>query len=83
MAQSDDLKREILALRARISTLNAAKLRINTRLDLDTVLDEVIESARALTSARWGVIATVGEAGAPLDFVLSGFTPEEQRELYT
>ena len=83
MTKSDDLKREIAVLRRRVATLNAAILRINASLDLDTVLDEVVESARALTGARWGVIATVDEAGAPLDFVFSGFTPEEQHALYT
>ena len=83
MGESGDLKRENEALRQRIATLNAAILRINASLDLDTVLGEVVESARALTGARWGVIATVDEAGAPLDFVFSGFTPEEQHELYT
>ena len=81
MADSGDLKRENEALRRRIATLHAAILRINASLDLDTVLGEVVESARALTGARWGVIATVDEAGAPLDFVFSGFTPEEEREL--
>ena len=83
MAESDDLKRENEALRARSATLNAAILRINASLDLDTVLAEVVESARALTGARWGVIATVDETGEPRDFVFSGFTPEEQHELYT
>ena len=83
MAESDDLRRENEALRRRIATLNAAILRINASLDLDTVLDEVVESARALTGARWGIIATVDEAGAPRDFVFSGFTPEEQHALYT
>ena len=82
MAETGDLKRENEALRQRIATLNAAILRINASLDLDTVLGEVVESARALTGARWGVIATVDEAGAPGDFVFSGFTPEEQLELY-
>lgn len=83
MADSDDLKRENMALRQRIATLNAAILRINASLDLDTVLGEVVESARALTGARWGVIAAVDEAGTPRDFVFSGFTPEEEHELYT
>ena len=83
MTHSDDLKRENEALRARIATLNAAILRINASLDLQTVLGEVVESARALTGARWGVIATVDEAGVPGDFVFSGFTPVEQHELYT
>ena len=83
MAELDDLKRENEALRRRIATLNAAILRINASLDLETVLGEVVESARALTGARWGIIATVDEAGAPGDFVFLGFTPEEQLELYT
>ena len=83
MAKHGNLKRENDVLRRRISTLNAAILRINASLDLDTVLEEVVGSARTLTGARWGIIATVDEAGAPLDFVFSGFTPEEQRELFT
>ena len=82
MTELDDLKRENEALRQRIATLNAAILRINASLDLDTVLDDVVESARAFTGARWGVIAAVDEAGAPLASVFTGFTPEEQRELY-
>ena len=41
------------ALRARISALSAASLRINASLDLETVLNEVVESARALTGARY------------------------------
>ena len=82
MTQSDDTRKDNGAPRARSSALTDAVLRINASLDLDTVLREVVESARALTGARWGVIATVDEAGAPLDFVFSGFTPEEQRELY-
>ncbi|MCY4429170.1 MAG: GAF domain-containing protein, partial [Rhodospirillales bacterium] len=81
MSEPDDLKRENEALRERSATLNAAILRINASLDLDTVLDEVVESARALTGARYGFIATVDEAGAPGGFVFSGVTPEEQREL--
>ena len=81
MTEFDDARREIEALRERTSTLSAAVLRIHATLDLDTVLAEVLESARGLTAARCGVIATVDEVGAPQDFVFSGFTPEEQQEL--
>ena len=81
MTDSDEARRQNAALRERISTLNAAILRINASLDLDTVLAEVVASARSLTGARYGVIATVDEAGAPRDFVFSGFTPGEEREL--
>ena len=84
LTDSSDAKRENEALRERISTLSAAILRIRATLDLDTVLAEVVESARRLTGARYGVIATVDEAGAPTrQPVFSGFTPEEEQELLT
>ena len=63
------------------SALSAAVLRINASLDVDTVLREVVDGARALTGARYGAIATVDERGAPLDFVTSGLTEEEHRAL--
>ena len=78
---SGGLRRENEVLRERISTLSAAILRISATLDLDTVLAEVVASARGLTGARYGVIVTVDEAGVPADFVFSGVTPDEQREL--
>ena len=45
------------------------------------MLHEVVESARALTGARYGAIATIDEAGVPQDFVTSGFTADEHRKL--
>ena len=69
------------ALRARLAALSAASLRISASLDLETVLTEVVESARTLTGARYGAIATIDETGTPRDFVTSGFTEEEHRRL--
>ena len=68
---------------ARDATLTAAILRIGASLDLDTVLREVVESARALTGAAYGVIATVDEAGQPRDYVTSGMTDEQTRAMVT
>ena len=82
MAETEDLKRDGHVPRARSSALAEVVLRISASLDIDTVLEEVVESARALTGARWGVIAVVDEAGAPQDFVFSGFTPEDREELF-
>ena len=65
----------------RISRLSAAILRISTSLDLATVLEEVVESARALTGARSGVITTIDERGSIEDFVTSGLPPEERRQM--
>ena len=81
MSDRDRTTDENAALRARISALSAASLRINASLDLETVLNEVVESARALTGARYGAIATIDDAGVPQDFVTSGFTAEEHRKL--
>ena len=81
MGSSDALRRENEAPRDRISRLNEAILRINGSLDLDTVLREVVDSARALTGARCGVITTIEEGGKPQDFVSSGVTPDEHRQL--
>ena len=81
MSVPDELRREIAALRERISALSAASLRISASLDLETVLREVVESARSLTGARFGAIATIDEAGAPQDFVTSGFTEEQHRAM--
>ena len=64
-----------------VSRLSAAVLRISASLDVDTVLREVVESARALTGARLGVIATVDEAGLPQGHVASGLAPEEARQM--
>ena len=81
MSNSDDLRRENGALRERFSALNAAILRINASLDLNTVLREAVESARRLTGASYGIVTALDEAGAEFGPVFSGFTDEQQREL--
>ena len=78
--RSDDTKQDNEA-RARSSALIDAVLQINATLDLDTVLEAVTVGARELTGARYGFIAILDEAGAPLSFVFSGVTVEEQQEL--
>ena len=81
MATMAELRRENDALRESISTLISASLRVSASLDLETVLQEVVESARALTRARYGVIVTMGQAGQPIDFLTSGLTDERRRLL--
>ncbi|WP_420636780.1 ATP-binding protein [Candidatus Palauibacter sp.] len=65
----------------RTSRLSAAILRISASLDLATVLEEVVDSARALTGARAGVITTIDGRGRVEDFVTSGLSPEERRKM--
>ena len=59
----------------------AAILRIGASLDLDTVLREALDGARALTGARYGAIYAPTVPDSPLDFVTSGLTPEEHGTL--
>ena len=81
MKSRKELTREVDALHERISRLSAALLRVSASLEVDTVLREVIESARALTGARCGVIATIDEAGLPQEYLISGLTAEEERAM--
>ena len=70
---------DLAVLRERVSALSAAILRIGASLDIATVLREAVDGARALTGARYGMIATVDGTGEVCDFVSSGFTEEEHR----
>ena len=81
MTETDRRDPDVEAPGTPVSRLSVAVLRISASLDVDTVLREVLESARALTGARLGVIATVDEAGRPQGHVVSGLTPEEARQM--
>ena len=81
MTESDRRDLDAEAPGTPLSRLSAAVLRISASLDVDTVLREVVESARALTGARLGVIATVDEAGLAQGHVASGLTEEEARRM--
>ena len=81
MEQADGQARETTELRDRLSRLSEASLRINETLDLDTVLQEVIDSARSLAGASYGGISTIYEARRGKDLVTSGMTTEEHQRL--
>lgn len=70
MQSPDALRRENAALRDGISSPSAAVLRVSASLDENTVLREIVGSARAPTGARYGAIVTIDEAGRPQDFVI-------------
>ncbi len=82
MNQSDEGDRENKALRERLWRLSEASLRINESLDFDTVLQGVLDSARSLTAARYGVITLLDDAGGIQDFLSSGMTGEEAGRLW-
>ena len=76
---SEDLLKENEAPLERLSRLSQASRRINESLDFDTVLQDVVDSARTLTGARYGAITVLGEAGQRPDFIFSGLTREEHQ----
>ena len=66
----------------RLTRLSEASLRINESLDLDTVLQSVLDSARSLTGARYSLITTLDERGGIQDFLVSGLSPNESQRLW-
>ncbi len=57
MKDSDNCEPSTKTLQSRLSMLNQAVTRIKEKTDLQNVLQEVIDSAREITNARYGVIA--------------------------
>ena len=81
MSDIDDPGLEIARLRERIARLSSASLRISESLDLESVLREVVDSARVLTGAANSAITTMDRVEQGRDFISSGLTSEELRQL--
>ena len=75
----DERDQRILQLEDRLARLSEAGLRINESLDFDTVLQEVVDSARALTASRYGALTIPGEVFRRPTFIFSGLTREEHQ----
>ena len=82
MADPGELEREVEALRERLSRLSEASLRINESLDFEVVLQGALDSARALTNAKYGVITLLNDAGEIEDFLSSGLTAAETQRVW-
>ena len=82
MSTADGLNRQIEDLRERLSRLSRASVRINESLDFDSVLQGVLESARSLTDAIYGVMVLFDESLQLQDFLTSGLTLEQADRLW-
>ena len=82
MDRPDERDQRIRELEERLALLSQASIRINESLDFDTVLQEVLDSARSLTGARYGVIALHDDAGNAGDFLSSGMTADEAERVW-
>ena len=83
MNQPDERDLRIRELEERLSRLSRASLRITEDLEFNTVLQGVLDSARSITGARYGVIVLHGDDGTAQDFLSSGMTAEETDRLWT
>lgn len=83
MSQPDQRDLQIAALQKRLSRLSEASLRISESLEFDTVLQGVLDSARSLTGARYGVLTLLDDSGQPDDFLSSGMTGHEAGQLWS
>ena len=82
MKDPDEHVRDTEALRERLSRLNEANLRINESLDFDTVLQGVLDSARSLTGALYGIIVLLDDSAEIQDFLSSGLTSEQAQGVW-
>ncbi len=82
MTLVETLQQEVETLRNRLARLNEASRRINDSLDFESVLQEVLNSARVLTNARYGVFTLHNDFGERPTFLTSGLTPDVTRKLW-
>ena len=82
MSQPDERDREISDLRERLARLSEVGRRINESLDFDTVLQEVVDSARALTGSRYAAITIPDGGRTEPHLIVSGLTTEEHEQLW-
>ena len=76
-----DLLRENAALKERLSKLSEATLRISDDLDITGVLHKVIDSARSLTGAKYGVLLSYDGAAEVESVIASGLTEDEIQQV--
>lgn len=82
MKGNEELIAENSALRERLSKFAETGVRINESLEFDAVLQGVLDSARALTDARYGVITLQTDEDSEREFLASGMTAEETNQLW-
>ena len=77
-----DLERENMQLRERIARMGKAFLRINETLDFNSVLQGVLDSARSLTGAKYGMMTLLEDGARIQNCLASGLTPNQTRRMW-
>ena len=71
-----------MRLRERMSRMGKAFLRINETLDFKSVLQGVLDSARSLTYAKYGMMTLLEDGGRVQNCLSSGMTPNQTRRIW-
>ena len=82
MDQTEALEQTIANLQDRLARFHEAILRINENMDFDSVLQVVLENARTLTGALYGVMALLDNDGQIQSFFSSGLSDHEAHDLW-
>ncbi len=82
MERQHERDRRIADLQERLSRLSESSLRISESLDFDTVLQEVVDGARALTASRHAALTVLNNDGQPSDLIVSDLSGEERQRLW-
>lgn len=77
-----EYEKKLRVLLQRLSRLSDACLRINENLEFENVLEGVVENARQLTDARYGIIIVLDDAGGVQECLTAGMTPSETAQLW-
>ena len=83
MQPTERLQEEIRLLRDRQSRMSEAILRINESLEFGTVLQGVVDNARSLTDAMYGMIILWEETGQIKECLTAGLTLEESTQVWS
>ena len=81
-SQTHDGDRRLARLLERQTRLAEASLIINEGLEMEVLLQRVLDSARSLTGALYGVLTTLDQSGRLDEFFASGLSSEEARQLW-
>ncbi|MDA1348370.1 MAG: ATP-binding protein [Chloroflexi bacterium] len=76
-----DLKAEISRLRGRFELFTRLSVQVAASLDPTTVLQDIVDAACELTSARYGALGVFDEAGGILQFLTHGVTEGERERI--
>ncbi len=79
--EAEALRKENNALRDQLAGLIEASISISKNLDAEGVLQDVIDSARKLTRARYGALLTFDQSGGVRDFYTVGISREERESM--